>query len=72
LVRRERELLDAQYKLTTWRELYLNGEIDADLRRPVPGVWSPYAVRPGWYAESEMKSDVLLHISGLISANENK
>jgi hypothetical protein len=32
-------------------ELYLAGEVDAELRRPVPEARPPDKVRPGWWAE---------------------
>ena len=39
-----------QYEITSWGERYLEGEVDADLRRPVPAPRPPEAVRPGSYA----------------------
>jgi hypothetical protein len=40
----------SMYEITTIGRLYLEGEIDADLRRPLPGPRPPHAVRPGWWA----------------------
>jgi hypothetical protein len=39
-----------EYELTSWGELYLSGDVDAELRRPLPGVRPPDKVRPGWWA----------------------
>lgn len=41
---------DPKYALTLWGALYLDGEVDADLRRPYPRPRPPHAVRPGWFA----------------------
>lgn len=38
------------WELGYWGNQYLNGEVDADLRRPLPAPRPPEAVRPGWYA----------------------
>jgi len=45
----EREFSD-QYEITTWGALYLDGEVNAEARRPEPAPRPPEAVRPGWYA----------------------
>jgi len=42
--------LDDEYEITTWGELYLDGDVDAELRRPLPAVRPPDKVRPGWWA----------------------
>lgn len=34
------------WELSIWGMLYLNGEIDANLRRPIPSPRPPHAVRP--------------------------
>jgi len=41
---------DDEYELTSWSELYLSGDVDAELRRPLPAVRPPDKVRPGWWA----------------------
>jgi DNA-binding IclR family transcriptional regulator len=46
----EREGKAPNWRLSSWGELYLSGEVDADLRRPVPGVRPPDKIRPGWWA----------------------
>jgi hypothetical protein len=45
-----REGLHDEYEITNWGELYLNGEVDAELQRPCPAVRPPDKVRPGWWA----------------------
>ena len=40
----------SMYEIQTIGRLYLKGEIDADLRRPIPAPRPPHAVRPGWWA----------------------
>jgi repressor of nif and glnA expression len=50
LERRERPHLDAKHEITTWGSQYLDGDVDADLRRPLPKPRPPHAVRPGWWA----------------------
>jgi hypothetical protein len=42
--------LDDKYESTSWGELYLEGEVDAELQRPCPAVRPPDKVRPGWWA----------------------
>jgi len=42
--------LDDQFSLTGWGRLYLDGDVDADLREPLPAPRPPEAVRPGKYA----------------------
>jgi len=42
--------LDDEYELTSWGELYLSGDVDVELRRPLPAVRPPDKVRPGWWA----------------------
>ncbi|QZP37771.1 hypothetical protein [Halobaculum magnesiiphilum] len=42
--------VDDKWVITDWGRLYLDGEIDADLRRPSPSPRPPDKVRPGWYA----------------------
>jgi hypothetical protein len=39
-----------RYEIMTWGLQYLDGEVDAELRRPTPSPRPPEAVRPGWYA----------------------
>jgi len=41
---------DDRWDITTWGLLYLAGELDADLRRPVPALRPGGRIRPGWYA----------------------
>ncbi|WP_256289525.1 winged helix-turn-helix domain-containing protein [Halobellus inordinatus] len=50
LHRRRRDGLDDRYSITTDGHLYLEGELDANLRRPIPAPRPPHAVRPGWWA----------------------
>ncbi len=38
--------LDDQFTVTGWGRLYLDGEVDADLREPLPAPRPPEAVRP--------------------------
>jgi hypothetical protein len=40
----------SMFEITTIGRLYLQGEIDANLRRPLPRPRPPHAVRPGWWA----------------------
>lgn len=42
--------VDDQFTITGWGQLYLEGEVDAGLRRPLPAPRPPEAVRPGWFA----------------------
>jgi hypothetical protein len=42
--------LDDEYEITGWGEMYLDGDVDAELRRPLPAVRPPDKVRPGWWA----------------------
>lgn len=44
------DTLDDKYDITGWGQRYLLGEVDADLRQPMPAPRPPEAVRPGWYA----------------------
>lgn len=46
----ERDSLHDEYELTSWGELYLDGDVDAELRRPLPAMRPPDKVRPGWWA----------------------
>ena len=46
----KREELHDQFEITGCGQRYLTGEVNAELRRPVPGARPPQAVRPGWYA----------------------
>jgi len=39
-----------QYEITSWGERYLEGEVDADLRRPVPAPRPPGKMRPSEFA----------------------
>jgi hypothetical protein len=48
--RGEHDDMPDKFGLSIWGRLYLLGDVDADLRRPVPGPRPPHAVRPGWYA----------------------
>lgn len=50
LHRQDRDRKDAQFSLSLWGALYLDGEVDADLRRPYPRPRPPHAVRPGWFS----------------------
>jgi DNA-binding IclR family transcriptional regulator len=50
LYRHPRETLDDRFALAVWGRLYLTGEVDANLRRPMPRPRPPHAVRPGWWA----------------------
>jgi hypothetical protein len=45
-----REKLADQFGLSIWGQLYLDGDLDANLRRPLPRARPGYAVRPGWWA----------------------
>ena len=38
-----------QYVITGWGQQYLVGEVNADLRRPLPAPRPPESVRPGRY-----------------------
>lgn len=51
VVRLVRDGREDQYDITGWGQRYLLGEVDADLRRPLPAPRPPEAVRPGEYAE---------------------
>jgi len=42
--------LDDEYEITTWGELYLDGDVDAELQRPLPAMRPPDKMRPGWWA----------------------
>lgn len=44
-----REPHTEQYEITGWGQQYLIGEVNANLRRPLPAPRPPEAVRPGWY-----------------------
>jgi len=46
-----RDNLGDRYDITGWGQRYLLGEVNADLRRPLPAPRPPEAVRPGEYAE---------------------
>jgi len=46
----QRVAVDDKFTITGWGRLYLAGEVDADLRRPLPAPKPPGKVRPGWYA----------------------
>jgi len=48
--REQRGQLEERWAISTWGLLYLAGELDADLRRPVPGMRPGGRIRPGWYA----------------------
>lgn len=50
LERKEREGFADEWFITTWGLLYLKGELDADLRRPDPGMRPGGRIRPSWYA----------------------
>jgi hypothetical protein len=41
---------DDQYEVTSWGELYLDGDVDTELQRPLPAVRPPDKVRPVWWA----------------------
>jgi CubicO group peptidase (beta-lactamase class C family) len=42
--------LDDKYEITSWGEMYLGGDVEAELRRPLPAMRLPDTVRPGWWA----------------------
>ncbi len=46
----DREFSD-HYEISEWGALYLDGEVSAKAREPLPAPRPPEAVRPGWYAE---------------------
>jgi hypothetical protein len=46
----EREGLHDEYEITSRGEQYLDGDVDAELRRPTPGVRPPDKIRPAWWA----------------------
>ena len=50
VARVEREDEAPNWRLSSWEELYLAGEVDAKLRRPLPRARPPDKVRPGWWA----------------------
>ena len=47
----QRGALDDQFELTGWGQLYLDGDVDAGLRQPLPAPRPPEAVRTRKYAE---------------------
>lgn len=49
---RRKEFAD-RWDITSWGLLYLAGELDADLRRPLPGPRPGGRIRPAWYAGFE-------------------
>jgi len=53
-VRTDQTIAEAtKWELSPQGERYLEGEVDANLYRPLPAVRPPEGVRPGWYAEYE-------------------
>jgi hypothetical protein len=42
--------LPEQFTISSWGELYLDGEVDAQHRQPSPAPRPPDKVRPGWFA----------------------
>jgi len=38
------------YEISEWGALYLDGQVSAKAREPLPAPRPPEAVRPGWYA----------------------
>lgn len=42
--------LEERWSISNWGLLYLAGELDANLRRPVPGMRPSGRIRPSWYA----------------------
>lgn len=46
----ERDGLHDEYELASWGELYLSGDVDAELQRLLPAVRPPHKVRPDWWA----------------------
>lgn len=46
----ERDGLHDEYEITSWGEMYLDGDVDAELQRPMPAMRPPDKVRPGWWA----------------------
>lgn len=51
--REPREGFADRWDITTWGLLYLAGDLDADHRRPLPGLRPGGRIRPGWYAGFE-------------------
>jgi hypothetical protein len=47
---RRREGLSDKYSITGWGMRYLEGKVDADLRRPMPGARPPAKIRPSKWA----------------------
>ncbi|GAA0206951.1 repressor phrH2 [Halobaculum roseum] len=47
--REEREGFADERYITSWGLLYLAGELNAELRRPEPGMRPGGRIRPGWY-----------------------
>jgi hypothetical protein len=45
-----REQKSDKVELSTWGKLYLEGEVDAQNRRPCPAPRPPDKVRPDWFA----------------------
>lgn len=45
----EREHRGPHWRSSSSGELYPDGEVDAELRRPLPGVQPPDTVRSGWW-----------------------
>jgi len=50
LVVRPREVLSERHEISGDGRRYLEGEIDADHRRPIPAPKPPGKMRPAWYA----------------------
>ncbi|WP_280535805.1 repressor phrH2 [Halopenitus sp. POP-27] len=51
------ERVESYWRITTWGEQYLSGDVDPSLDRPLPGPRPPYAMRPRrWTSTSSMSS----------------
>ena len=48
--REERDGFADEWVISSWGLVSLAGEVDADLRRLVPGMHPGGQIRPGWYA----------------------
>jgi hypothetical protein len=46
----ERDGLHDKYELTSWGEMYLSGDVDAELQRLLPAGRPLDKIRSGWWA----------------------